>query len=422
MSAPGKAYDFVRQHGRNSLAALSNQIIFLMSGLVTFYVIGRELGVEGYGAYAAALAVAHLIAPFAQVGCTHLAVRQLSRTGSMSTAWSTHVSTTILGGALASAFLLAAQPLLSPGVPRLALGLLAFSEIAFAAAVQGGVLLTESIQRASIGSRLRTAATGLRLVALLPFAFFDLTVTGFALAHLTANILATALSSQQLAKHLEARLRFKPVQRSEFSAGLGFASNHLAGTVQTDADKAVLAFYELTRETGIYAAGYRITKFASLPLTVIVNSTYGTFFKLGAESLGVVRRFARRTTALAVGANLPICTLLWLAAPVVPRIFGEGFDESVEVIRWLAFLPMIKSFQYFAGNALTGADLQRYRTSALAVTATVNVVLNLALIPTYTWRGAVAATLASEILLAIMLWAILETRSPDLHGEAYSQI
>ena len=77
-------------------------------------------------------------------------------------------------------------------------------------------------------------------------------------------------------------------------------------------------------------------------------------------------------------------------------------------------MPLLKTCHYFAADALTGAGHQALRTLVQVGVAGFNVLLNLWLIPAYSWRGAAWSSLASDGLLAAALWScalVLRARS-----------
>ena len=80
------------------------------------------------------------------------------------------------------------------------------------------------------------------------------------------------------------------------------------------------------------------------------------------------------------------------------------FAESVDVVRWLAFIPLVKGLQYFPGNALTGADHHNIRSWIIFATALVNLIGNLIFIPRFQWQAAAITTLVAEVLFACLLW------------------
>src|SRR5262249_36530597 len=80
-------------------------------------------------------------------------------------------------------------------------------------------------------------------------------------------------------------------------------------------------------------------------------------------------------------------------------IIGPEYAESAEALRWLALLPVLKGLHYFFSDSLTGAGHQPLRTALQAGVAAFNVLINLWLIPAYSWRGAAWSSLASDALL-----------------------
>jgi O-antigen/teichoic acid export membrane protein len=64
-------------------------------------------------------------------------------------------------------------------------------------------------------------------------------------------------------------------------------------------------------------------------------------------------------------------------------------------------LPVLKAMHYFLSDTLTGAGHQGVRTSLQASVAALNVLLNLWIIPAYSWRGAAWSSIASDSALAL---------------------
>jgi O-antigen/teichoic acid export membrane protein len=98
---------------------------------------------------------------------------------------------------------------------------------------------------------------------------------------------------------------------------------------------------------------------------------------------------------------------LCLGAPVVPLVLGDDYISSVNAIRWLALIPLIKSVQYFGADTLTGAGFQKMRSAAQVFIAIFNILLNFWLIRTYSWLGAAWSSLISDGLLMVGLWLIV---------------
>ena len=62
---------------------------------------------------------------------------------------------------------------------------------------------------------------------------------------------------------------------------------------------------------------------------------------------------------------------------------------------------------YFAADTLTGAGFQGLRSAVQVMVAVFNVLINLWLIPLYSWKGAAWSSLASDGLLMASLWFLV---------------
>jgi O-antigen/teichoic acid export membrane protein len=104
-----------------------------------------------------------------------------------------------------------------------------------------------------------------------------------------------------------------------------------------------------------------------------------------------------------------LAALMWVTAPAIPHLVGKSFDESVTALRWLCLLPLFRSFQWSAGDALTGAGHQKSRLGTQAFAAAFNTAVNLYLIPRYGWYGAAWSSLATDGMLGALNWTVLLT-------------
>jgi O-antigen/teichoic acid export membrane protein len=94
-----------------------------------------------------------------------------------------------------------------------------------------------------------------------------------------------------------------------------------------------------------------------------------------------------------------VCAAILLCAGWVPYVLGPDYARIVEALRWLAVLPVLKAMHYFLADTLTGAGYQAVRTCIQAGVGAFNILINLWLIPAYSWRGAAWASIASDALL-----------------------
>lgn len=197
--------------------------------------------------------------------------------------------------------------------------------------------------------------------------------------------------------------RIKP----EITEGCYFAVGFSAQTVYNDLDKTMLARLSTLEATGIYAAAYRLIDVAFVPIRSILSAAYAKFFQQGESGISGSLNLAKRLTPISGVYGLTAGVGLYLLAPLVPYILGDEYATAVEALRWLSPLIFLKALHYFAADTLTGAGFQGARSGVQIIIAVFNVLINLWLIPLYSWKGAALASLASDGMLLIALWGIV---------------
>jgi O-antigen/teichoic acid export membrane protein len=144
-----------------------------------------------------------------------------------------------------------------------------------------------------------------------------------------------------------------------------------------------------------------------MPLQSIVGAALPRFFREGvngiAATVPMARQLLRRTALLGLG----ISAAMFLCAPIIPHLVGKSYAESVNALRWLCLIPFFRCFHLSAGDAIAGAGHQKFRLISQSIAAVGNLLLNLYLIPRYSWLGAAWASLATDGALGVMNWLAL---------------
>jgi O-antigen/teichoic acid export membrane protein len=173
-------------------------------------------------------------------------------------------------------------------------------------------------------------------------------------------------------------------------------------------DKTMLSHYGMNRANGIYTTAYRIIDFATMPLYALRDAMIPRLFQAAREGIEPAAALGYRLLKRTLLLNLGFFVLLLLTAPLVPMVVGKGFLGSVAAVRWLAFIPVLRSIHQMTGTVLLASGYQRYRTANQLVAAAFNFLLNLWMIPHYGWMGAAWASLATDGALAAANWLTLE--------------
>jgi O-antigen/teichoic acid export membrane protein len=396
---------------RNTLWMMLAQGLRLVLQAGYFVIVARVLGAEQYGAFIGATALVAIVSPFASLGAGNLIVKNVSRNRNLfSDYWGNALFMILVSGLFLIPLLLLIKPIFLPNTISLnLLFLVGVTDLVFlrildvaAQAFQSVDWLSRTAQLNLLPYLTRTGAAiaMIRLVpnpAALDWAIFSIAST------VVAALIAVLLVHWNLGYPKLALWRIKP----EITEGFYFSVSISAQTVYNDIDKTMLARLSSLEATGIYAAAYRLIDVAFVPVRSILSAAYAKFFQQGAFGISGSLKLAKRLTPIAAVYGFTAGIGLFLIAPVVPYVLGEEYALAVEALRWLSPILFFKAMHYFAADTLTGAGYQGRRSGIQVIIAIFNILLNLWLIPLYSWKGAALSSLLSDGLLMFSLWLMV---------------
>jgi O-antigen/teichoic acid export membrane protein len=403
----------VKSHSlrRNSLWVLGGQAAKLVLQGFYFVLIGRALGSRQYGAFIGVASLIAVLAQFATWGSGMLMLRSVSRDrANFPRAWgnalvmtaSLSVVVLFLVYGLAH-FFFSAQLLLI--VPFVAVADTLFAKLAelSSQAFQAFHRLRDTAQLVAITSAIRLLAAA--------FLFFHVhsglaSAMTWARLYLAASFAGAVVSVAMVTIHLGLPA-FARISRTLWIEGLGFSMANSTTSIYNDVDKAMLVSLGQLRAAGIYGTAYRIIDIACVPITAIHGAALPEFFKRGHVGAQAMRPFVRRLLSKTSLYAVAVAVILAAGAAIVPVLMGPSYNDSVRAIRWLCLLPLLRSFHLAAGDCITATSSQWWRTASQLVAALLNLLLNLVLIPRFSWQGAAAASLITDGSLAAANWLIL---------------
>ena len=376
-----------------------------------FVVIAHALGANGYGAFAAAVALSQLVAPLAALGSGNVLIQHVARRrDTFHHYWGGAVTLALTAGVVSvGAAALAGRAVLPATVATSLVICVAVSDLIFASVLFLCGQAYQSQERMARTAQLPIVTTFLRLVAALIFVAMPgpHTAARWGFFYVTCTALSTGtalvLTSHELGRP---RVRYTFAPR-DVRDGFYFAAGISAQNIYNDIDKVMLGRLVPTlTATGIYAAAYRVIDVVLVPIRSLSQAAYPRFFKQGAQGVRSSVQVALRLLPPAAGYGALAAIMMFVAAPILPRLLGHDFDQATEAVRWLSLLPLLKAVQFAAADALTGAGFQGTRTALQVGVAAFNVAVNFPLIIHYSWRGAAWSSLLCDGLLALVLWLL----------------
>lgn len=388
---------------RNTAWMIFGQGLRLVIQALYFIEIARSLGVRNYGAFVGVVALVAIVYPFGALGSGNLLVKNVSRDKSLfPTYWGRAIVTTAVCGSILLLLVLAASHFaLPPQIPLLLIALVGASDLFGLNIITISGQSFQSFERLNLTAIINVLMSAGRLLgAIILIAIHPHpSPLQWGYIYFTCTAAVAVIASIMVSTSLGRPLFRDPFSRKEMREGFYFSAGQTAQTIYNDVDKTMLARLGTLEATGIYGAAYRLIDVSFVPISSLLWAAYPNFFRAGNAGISAALNYAKPLLLRALAYASGICAILLISANLVPHVLGSDYAPTAEALRWLAVLPVFKSMHYFLSDTLTGSGYQAVRTSIQATVAVFNVLINLWLIPAYSWRGAAWSSIASDGLL-----------------------
>ncbi len=392
----------------DTIWALGSEVMMLLTMMATFLLLGSRLGPSTYGAYVAVFALVAPVSAFTHSGVTLAVFEHVAKDGESIKRVARSCFTIVLGLGLAFAVvvgLIAALTVngMEPGTAIL----LVVTEMVLASVTHTMAAIVQVGVGFPLSARFRIVFHGTRLAVVVSLAVAgELTLLRYALVNLGATALVGLVAIAVASRYLGFQIRPGRPERRHVRSVAIYSGGISAAGVQNDGDKYVLNVSGHVAEGGNYAAAYRLVQMGFMPVAALISATHVSFLD-GGETDQVKR--ATRLAGFAFVYGIVLAIGLVIAAPVVPRILGSEYEETVQIIRWLSPLVALRAVSTFPMNGLLGLGRNDLRTTLQMINALGAVILYIVLIPPFGWKGAAVATTISEVSVLFLAWWSLLT-------------
>ncbi len=389
--------------------SLAYELTSMVGTLLAFTLLGRSLGVAGYGGYASLYAIIGPMVTLAASGVTLSLLQHVVRDGEpldetarscLSLAMVLGVVLTAVGAGLA---FWVVDTLDAVAIMSILLIEFVTSPLVNVAAstVQAGTSFAGA-------ARIRILLVAGRIVMLVVlFTTGSLTVASLGISQLVWSAILTAWALRAVGRRYGFPFRPGPVRARHFKSNVLYSTAISADAFGNDGDKVVLAANRYVIDTGLYAAAYRIIMLGLVPIGSLVNVSHKRFLEHEEGRRGEHLGLAVRYSAIGGAYGIAFAVAVFFAAPLFPIVVGADFEGSVTMVRWLAPIVFLRAIGIFSLNGLMGLGRVTLRTVLITANAAFGLVLYVVLIPTYGWEGALIGTLVTETLQVVMTWTAL---------------
>jgi O-antigen/teichoic acid export membrane protein len=384
-------------------------------GLITFPILIRYAGADGYGSLSQVAAVVSFIAPFASMGLSASMVRYFSiRDWTLSTRSEflrillrVLVSTALVGTAMAVVSSWLSHALLDyrDGTRLFAWGGLQIVIIASEQLILNFFRSRQWYSQSSfleLGQALLTVGATLMLIPR-GFGIVDLLT---ATMLLKASLYAVFYASLWLWNKPRTEGTHEPMA---FGAMVSFGiSGIMAGLgtwMMNLGDRLVIGHYMRAEDLGHYSAAYNLAYLvmgvnAPLLLTLYPRIQIALSRKSGQEAEKEAGLFHRYISLVLIPATL---FLICKSGPILGFLGGKGFDIDQIMVGMIILSVAIDQYNAVSHYVIYSKDQMVYNRNCWIFAGVLNLLLNWVLVPPFGLRGAGFATLATFIMLEIMI-------------------
>lgn len=369
-----------------------------------FIVVARAIGVDGTGKYSFALSFTAIFAMFLDFGLTQVIIREGARDEEHSKKYLANIVTfkllasIIIWGVIALAVNLLNYPQITRELVYLSAIVMIFDS--FSLTFYGVLRGHRNLQFESIGviiNQVMVIIIGLTAV------IFHLSILFFIIAYLIGSIFNLAFSLFTLRRklHLTPWPKFnQAIFKELFAAALPFAIAGIFVRIYSTIDIVLLSKLADDSAVGWYSAAYKVAfalQFVGVASIAGIYPAFSAYFvesktKLAESFVKVLKYLTLLSLPLAVG-------VVSLADKMIVPLFGSQYAGSVPALQILILCLPFSFICFPLGAMLNASNKQTWNMWSLGLTALFNIILNLILIPQFSYIGSAWASLISYIFL-----------------------
>jgi O-antigen/teichoic acid export membrane protein len=394
----------VRRVAASTALGLAGRGGVLVLGLVSIAITTRYLGPAGYGRFSLALSFVSLFSVLADAGLTTIVVRELAqrpeRAGVVLGSALALRSGLAIAASAAAALVALAMPyppsvriaVLIAAVP-LTLGLL---NSAFVAVLQAD-LRAGRVAIADVAGRAASLAA-IALVAALDLGFYAIVACAGVGAAITLAVTSLLVRPLLPARPHADRATARVLLRAALPLGAALALNE----AYFRADALIISLSRPFEELGVYALAWRVSELTATFPAVFLISVFPVLARYLATADPRTRDALRAAGDVFVLAGVAIAAGgAAVAGELVRTLGGDGFAGAASPLRILLAAAAIGFVNGLYGHALIARDRQLAALWLNVVALTLNVTLNIVLIPAYGILAAAWTALGCELVILL---------------------
>lgn len=372
-----------------------------------FTMVARSIGVANMGKYSFALSFSTIFAMILDLGVTQILIRESARDHETS---QKNLSTVIGFKLLASIVIYGALVIIANllGYPQITKELVYIAGIvmlidSFTLSFYGVIRGHQNLSFESLGIIINQA-----IVLVIGFIVLklDLGLQTLMGVYLVGSVVNFAYSGILL------KIKFKVFPRIDFNfvrikqiliLSIPFAIAGIFIRIYSSIDVILLSKISGDHAVGIYSIATKILfalQFVAMAFSATLYPAFSHYFIHSKELLA--KNFTKSIYYLLI-LSLPLVTgVIFMADKIIVPVFGKAYEPTILPLQIIIGSLVLIFVCFPVGAMLNACNRQTRNTVNLGIVAVFNIIINLILIPFYSYVGAAIATLLSYGLLFIL--------------------
>ena len=403
-----------RTLAKNTTVLLIANVISYLLGFFTTLYTARYLGVEGFGILSLALAITGIFGVLTDLGLSTLTIREVSRNKSLA---NKYISNT----AILKVFL----SILTLGVIALLVNILHYPQTvtsvvyiitlsvvitAFSGIFNSIFQAYEKMEYMSLNIMLNAV---LMISGVLLVIFYGLGIVALASVYLFSSLIVFFItfilfSWKFFLPKINIDIKFWKLTLNE---SLFFGISSILVVIYFYIDSVMLSVMVNNSAVGIYNAAYKLIFVLMFIPNVFLTSIFPVMSQHFESKKDMLKlEYEKSVKYLFAMAMFLFIYVMVFADKIIFIIYGTGYSASIITLQTLIFVLPIIFITYLFGNLLGAINKQRVLLIITCANALLNIVLNLILIPKFSYLGASVATVITEALgFSLMIYYISKT-------------
>lgn len=396
---------------KNSIFSLIGQIgIRVLSFCFSVFVV-RRLGGVAYGQYATVLAYVNIFAIVSDLGLASYGLREIAKDSKKTSGIFSNIVALRLVLSLPAVVLTTGFAVLSGRSPDLVMGIFVASCGLFLYAVQGPLDMLLMAKERLDYSAVFSVVNQLIFVCLGTLVLLKgYGVIGLIIVSMCGVLAMACLSFIVIQRHLGG-LQWQVAPGMWLylvKAALPFGVIGFTLGISYKVDTVLLQYFQGDAVTGWYNAAYNLI-FMLMTISHAVNiALYPSMVRQSATDPGKMTRIYSRALKYMLVLALPIAAgTSVLADKIVFFLYSEEFSAAILPLRILIWVLPLMFLSELLGYIVVIHNQERKVARSIGVSTSVNLILNLILIPRFGLKAASVITVLTEaVLVAQYLWML----------------